>query len=317
MKELSTEEKAKRYDEALLKAKEQYDNYSNPALLEYIFPELKENKGEWIEKIRQELKTYLEHREVKHISESDAILQWIDWLEKQGNNSTSIDIDKMVMKYSQTKDGDFGLPVNCMIRAYRQGINDALNLSSCIEKQGESKPADEVEPKDYNAIDPHFGKPIDKVEPKFHEGEWSKEDENNILFLTSIIEECFKDKEKITLCADTVCANFTKEDVIDRLESLKDRVQPQPKQEWSEEDDQYLLVCKNALAKYQASDKWDAKIISRWLENKLKAPQKQWKPSEKQMKALHDLNLTGNISYTGQRQVLIELYNDLKKLIIG
>ena len=39
-----------------------------------------------------------------------------------------------------------------------------------------------------------------------------------------------------------------------------------------------------------------------------------WKPSEAQMKALHDLNLTGNISYARQGQVLIELYNDLKKL---
>lgn len=43
-------------------------------------------------------------------------------------------------------------------------------------------------------------------------------------------------------------------------------------------------------------------------------PQKQWKPSAGQMKALHDLNLAGNISYAGQGQVLIELYNDLKKL---
>lgn len=40
-----------------------------------------------------------------------------------------------------------------------------------------------------------------------------------------------------------------------------------------------------------------------------------WKPSEEQMKALHDLNLTGNISYAGQGQVLIELYNDLEELI--
>lgn len=39
-----------------------------------------------------------------------------------------------------------------------------------------------------------------------------------------------------------------------------------------------------------------------------------WKPSDEQMKALHDMNLTGNISYAGQGQVLIELYNDLKKL---
>lgn len=39
-----------------------------------------------------------------------------------------------------------------------------------------------------------------------------------------------------------------------------------------------------------------------------------WKPIKEQMEALHDLNLTGGISYAGQGQVLIELYNDLKKL---
>ena len=39
---------------------------------------------------------------------------------------------------------------------------------------------------------------------------------------------------------------------------------------WSRKDEQYLLICKNALAKYQVSDKWDADIISRWLENRLK-----------------------------------------------
>ena len=43
-------------------------------------------------------------------------------------------------------------------------------------------------------------------------------------------------------------------------------------------------------------------------------PQSQWKPSDEQMEALHDMNLTGNISYAGQGQTLIELYNDLKKL---
>ena len=93
---------------------------------------------------------------------------------------------------------------------------------------------------------------------------WSEEDENNILFLTSIIEECFKDKEKITLYGDTVCANFTKEDVIDRLKSLR--------------------------------------------------PQNTWKPSDRQMIALSNINLTGNISYAGQEQELINLYSDLKKL---
>ena len=43
-----------------------------------------------------------------------------------------------------------------------------------------------------------------------------------------------------------------------------------PKPKWSDDDEQYLLVCKNALRKYQVSDKWDADIISKWLEEKLK-----------------------------------------------
>ena len=46
---------------------------------------------------------------------------------------------------------------------------------------------------------------------------------------------------------------------------------------WSEEDEQYLLVCKNALAKYQITDKWDAGIISRWLENRLKSLKERMK----------------------------------------
>lgn len=53
----------------------------------------------------------------------------LHWLEKQGEKSTTINIDKMVMEYSQTKDDDFGLPVNCMLRAYRKGINDALSIT--------------------------------------------------------------------------------------------------------------------------------------------------------------------------------------------
>ena len=84
----------------------------------------------------------------------------------------------------------------------------------------------------------------DRVQPK---QEWSKDGENNILFLTSIIEECFKDKEKITLYGDTVGANFTKEDVIDRLKSLR------PQDRWKPSEEQMSAlkeqcVCKKSTA---------------------------------------------------------------------
>lgn len=55
----------------------------------------------------------------------------------------------------------------------------------------------------------------------------------------------------------------TKEQMIAWLEKQKPV-------EWGDDDEQYLLVCKNALRKYQVSNKWDADIISKWLEGKLK-----------------------------------------------
>ena len=84
------------------------------------------------------------------------------------------------------------------------------------------------------------------------------------------------------------------------------------KSDWSKEDEQYLLVCKNALAKYQITNKWDARIISCWLEDKLKSlrPQSQWKPSNEQMENLSRAFNGG----TFQTSLLMELYQDLKKL---
>ena len=100
-------------------------------IVEYIFPELVGSKDERImRELCKAIWTYIPYEEAQ---------EYIAWLEKQGEKSTIIDVDKMVMEYSQTKDGDFGLPVNCMIKAYKKGINDALKLSLNLEKQGEQK----------------------------------------------------------------------------------------------------------------------------------------------------------------------------------
>lgn len=76
-------------------------------------------------------------------------------LEKQGKVPVTVNIEKMVRDYANNKERgneEFGKPVNCMIRAYRQGLNDAIS-TLVLNKQGEQKP-------------------VDKVEPKFHEGDW-------------------------------------------------------------------------------------------------------------------------------------------------
>ena len=86
--------------------------------------------------------------------------------------------------------------------------------------------------------------------------------------------------------------------------------------EWSEEDERNLqgVIDEIEANKNQAPD-YDITTYDRFL-SWLKSLKERytWKPSEEQMRALHDMNLTGNISYVGQEQTLIELYNDLKKL---
>lgn len=134
MEKLSIEEKAKAYDKALERAKVWKEKSEMPkdkqGILDDIFPELAESEDD---RIRKELIKFVK----VNIADEE---RYIAWLEKQGEKkSVTIDIDKMVSKYSHTKDGDFGLPVMCQLRSYRQGINDALKLSLNIEKQGEQK----------------------------------------------------------------------------------------------------------------------------------------------------------------------------------
>lgn len=133
----------KAYKEALERAREFQKSKDGLCVLtaESIFPELKDSKDERIRKAL--VRFHKSTIDVDGIKGEDIIA----WLEKQGE-PTTIDIDKMVLKYSQTREScTNGLPVNCQIRAYRQGINDTLRLSFNLEKQGEQKHTDRVEPK--------------------------------------------------------------------------------------------------------------------------------------------------------------------------
>ena len=85
--------------------------------------------------------------------------------------------------------------------------------------------------------------------------------------------------------------------------------------EWSEEDEKIALSIEHVMNCASLLNIVPDKIdkIRVWLKS-LK-DRYTWKPSDKQMKALSDINLTGGISYAGQGQELINLYNDLKKLM--
>ena len=66
--------------------------------------------------------------------------------------------------------------------------------------------------------------------------------------------------------ADALIAELRKEAKAE----LSQSVTKTGDKEWSKQDELFLQVCKNALAKYQTTDQWDSNIISQWLEEKLK-----------------------------------------------
>ena len=118
-------------------------------------------------------------------------------------------------------------------------------------------------------------------------------------------------------------------DIYYWLIALKDRVQPQPKQEWSQNDIDmidWLIRCCEKEHEELCNDKYghqdivsdlkrDCRKKWNWLEslkNKV-IPQSQWKPSDKQM----DVLLSEVTAWTKgcPKQIVLEsLYNDLKKL---
>lgn len=95
------------------------------------------------------------------------------------------------------------------------------------------------------------------------------------------------------------------------LESLKDRVQPQPKQEWSDEDDAYKLFAISAVEDYYDEENPLQKAIVDWLKS-LK-DRITWKPSKEQLDALIRVMVESGFNYINHN-TLESLYNDLKKL---
>ena len=113
---------------------------------------------------------------VKGKTTNEIVAEYYNWLKNQSKKSITIDINKMVSEYSTTEDGDFGFPINCMIRAYKKGIEDVLKLKQ-DNPYGQRKECEDCqfnyagECKGYCALRREH-KPTDKVEPKFKVGDW-------------------------------------------------------------------------------------------------------------------------------------------------
>jgi hypothetical protein len=122
---MTQEEKAKRYDEALERARKLQENSNGMILKKWlwnIFPELKENEDERIRKELIELISYMHDADPRK-------RDWIEWLKKQGEVKET-------------------LCEKCKKAQPSHSCQDITALGRCAVENEQ------------------------KVEPKFHEGEW-------------------------------------------------------------------------------------------------------------------------------------------------
>jgi len=114
--------------------------------LEFLIPELKEDENE---KIRKEIIAVFKGQ-ITFTSEEDT-KKYIAWLEKQGNIDSQVKLPTFTF--------DDVLALQCCMETVKkvqennelyeqlQSLHDRLHDAYWLEKQGEQKPADKVEPK--------------------------------------------------------------------------------------------------------------------------------------------------------------------------
>lgn len=150
MKELSIEQKAKRYDKAIERARNLYNSEETSAEVEItcenIFPELKESE---VGRIRKALIRFHKNTiEIDGIKGEDIIA----WLEKQGEK----DVRQKFLEDLLVADDIYQMSVNDTMveEAKSKAINALCKLEIGkllgLEKQGEQRTADKVEPKFQN-----------------------------------------------------------------------------------------------------------------------------------------------------------------------
>ena len=309
MKELSIEQKARRYDEILARAEGANLPYYKEDIMskvkefvDYLIPELKESEDENAdEKVRKALiKLVTNYASMDLFIEYDIHLdEALSWLEKQR------DKDKLIKELGEYK------------VKYTQEV-----LSQHLEKQGEKNLdnsakncKDEQKPKEKTKI---YGSMDDLIaDALIEEIEGSELDDrgkyNRIHWIESHRQKHAWNEEDIKMfvnikaCLRNANKDYSRE--VDWLKSIK----PQPKNEWSEEDERILL---RLIAHFDwhgdtRFTKEDCQEATNWL--KSLRPQKQWKPTEEQMEAL-DYYANSLCTYCDRQDVLRSLYNDLKKL---
>ena len=160
MKELSIEEKAKRYDEILARAKGANLPYYKKGIMskvkefvDYLIPELKESEGERIRKAIINEISLLEKESVIE-QEKNVYQSWIAWLEKKGEQhkiQPKFKIGDIIrFKGNETLKGETEthkiISYDNELYVFADGTTD-LFCEQDLYELVEQKPADKVEPK--------------------------------------------------------------------------------------------------------------------------------------------------------------------------
>jgi len=183
MKELSIEDKARRYDEALRKARIYYDDYKTRDNILYVedmedmFPELKESEDERIRKAIIDFlwkeKIFLQevHSSVENNPKYRFVMDAIAWLEKQGEYKSPEEVLKIRQELYQSGYND----------GYKHGCEDS-------KKQGDQEEHQVYKTEDGDTITYSETDGYKVVEQKFHEGQWVV-GANNIYKIISLNDE--------------------------------------------------------------------------------------------------------------------------------
>ena len=271
MKELSIEQKAKAYDEAIKRGKALYDNNQpiscNNVIIENIFPELKESGDE---KIRKWLIALIKSNEYGSISSVGEMpcpkLNVLAWLEKQGN----------LMKALQTSNAEIGelIEKNYYLKEQleKQGEQKSVTMSldEAIEHCKEKSCGNNACALEHKQLESWL---TELKELKEQKPVWSEEDEK---IWKELIEEV---KDQLDCVPAPDCRDKEDENVLKQLnkwltwlKSLKDRVQP--KQELNESGKILYNRTIGLLKQYANSDnevkKQSALSCINWLKSVIK-----------------------------------------------
>lgn len=184
-----------KYNDALERAQRLYEQGTITESLGFVFPELKNED----DKIRKDIISYLRNEKIvkRYISDIE-IDKWIAWLEKQGNTSETFakwseEDEQMILSIEQV--------MNCAsllnivpekidnIKSWLKSLRPKKQQKP-IEKQDEQQGKSALEAiKEERVDNQNCVKNADKVEPKFHEGEWLCENKpNNYARFIQILE---------------------------------------------------------------------------------------------------------------------------------